>query len=195
MKLSSKLAALVLTLPALASATTIYTYVGSPFTIYSGAFTSTVETNITASITLAAPLGPNYTEATQIIPLAFSISDGNITLTNSSPNLDAVSTFYFGTDSSGNIDAWDMDVVQGVAGAWLQLLTEQSGDDTTSCGGGPVGICSSIIGQARVGYLSNQPGWTQTNLTPEPSTFAMFAAALLGIGFLRAFRARRAFGA
>lgn len=164
-----------------------YTYTGSSFNSYSGTFSSAVEQNITASIWLAAPLGPNYTEASQVSPLAFSISDGSTTLTNLSPNIVASSTvFYFDTDASGNITAWNMNVVQSTGGGdWIRLLTEGGADNTLACGGGSIGSsCSPTTGSATILYSSSQPGWTESlvSATPEPSAFL-----LIGVGIVAFF--------
>jgi hypothetical protein len=128
-----------------------YSYTGSAFapSSYSGTFTSAAETNITASLTFAAPLGPNFTEA-DVSPLSFSISDGSTTLTNLSPNIVGGATYLdFGTDASGNIDVWDMAVVQSTGGGdWLLLLTEVGADESIACGGGSIGSdCIPTTGQ------------------------------------------------
>lgn len=159
-----------------------YSYTGSAFApgSYSGTFTSAVETNITATLTFAAPLGPNFTEA-EVSPLSFSISDGSTTLTNLSPNIVGGATYLdFGTDASGNINVWNMTVVQSTGGGtWLELLTEVTADESVTCGGGPVGSdCSPVTGLAYVEYSSNQPSWTESEAAPEPSTFALFAVTL-----------------
>ncbi len=173
-----------------------YTYTGSAFTSYSGVFTSAVEKNITASIWLAAPLGPNYTEASQVSPLAFSISDGSTTLTNLSPNIVGSSTvFYFGTDASGNITEWNMNVVQSTGGGdWIRLLTEQGADNTLACGGGSIGSsCSPTTGSATILYSSSQPGWSESlvSATPEPSAFVLMGAGIIAFLVLRHLPRRR----
>ncbi len=163
--------------PACYAEQVVYSYTGSAFTTYAGTFTSTAETNITASITLAAPLGPNFTY-TDLSPQSFSITDGFTTVTNLSPNVVAgVTVFYFRTDAAGNIDAWDMNVVQSTGGGdWLRLLTEGSADDSLACAGGAIGNnCSPLTGEATVRYSSGQPDWTQSNAVPEPSTLGMIA--------------------
>jgi hypothetical protein len=93
-----------------ANANVILTYTGNDFTTLSppgppSNYTATDK--VTASITLANPLGDNLNLAS-VTPLAFSLNDGVQTITDASSL--AVKEFLFSTDSAGAITAWVVEV-------------------------------------------------------------------------------------
>jgi hypothetical protein len=93
-----------------ANANVILTYTGNDFTTLSPPFAPnpyTATDKVTASITLANPLGDNLNLAL-VTPLAFSLNDGVQTITDASSL--AVKEFLFSTDSAGAITAWVVEV-------------------------------------------------------------------------------------
>jgi hypothetical protein len=122
------LSAIVLAAPA--SADTVYTYTGNPFTGFQGndACTAGVgECQLSLSFTLTSPLPANFGSdgfgfIAQVTPLSFSMTDGVHTLTqfNSAPFL------LVGTGPSGQIDAWSLDEFSsfGQLGVFLSSVAE-----------------------------------------------------------------------
>src|SRR5262245_5197325 len=87
-----------------------YQYTGNPFTQVSGPYTMSMF--VTAMVTLAGPLAPNM-PLTQVVPTAFTISDGVQTITNLNATAFA---FFFGTDSTGAITSWFVSAINFGAG-------------------------------------------------------------------------------
>lgn len=158
-----------------------YRYTGNNFTTYSGVDSNTIETFISASLTLADPLGANFHG--DVTPLNFWINDGTLTLNDQSPNLDAIGTFFeFDTDSSGRLTGWDVAVAQNTLTGFQWLYTNApSSDSSFNCGVGSLEIsqCKSALGSAFVGYfgslsyLAPSSGWTVETVVPEPSSVVL----------------------
>jgi len=171
---------------------TIYDYTGPDFTSYSGADNSSAQTDMTASFTLASPLGANFNGF--VLPSAFEIGDGSVTLTNASPDITVGpnvdnSFFYFATNGAGQIIYWDVDIQQSYSlPDWRQLFTEAYADNSITCGGGFPDECNPNLGQAVEFNPSNDNlNWTeaQTASTPEPATFGMIAVAFAALALQR----------
>jgi hypothetical protein len=89
----------------------LYTYTGNDFTSASGTYTTSDK--VTGSITFSAQLGDNYEGDPSATLLSFNFSDGvgpqNIGGTQVVfPNVGA---FTFGTDSSGAIVSWNLNLL------------------------------------------------------------------------------------
>jgi hypothetical protein len=162
-----------------ASADATYTYTGNDFTsLHFGPYIES--DSITASVTLAAPLADGLS-LTSVTPISWEFNDGVQTITNSSPSLSGAG-FEFGTDASGAIDEWDIQVGTGstgfdfietqnnpIAGVFDQGTNDQSG------GGGD-------------GQNLNDPGiWSEVSTTavPEPLTLSLFGVGMAGAVVMR----------
>ena len=100
-------AALSIVYPASVQAVpTTYQYIGNHFTDVSGLYTTS--DFVTATITLAGPLGANM-PLTEVTPIAFTMSDGVQTITDTGG---IFSFFVFSTDASGFITLWNAFVDQ-----------------------------------------------------------------------------------
>jgi PEP-CTERM motif len=155
----------LLTSPA-AHANVVLTYTGNDFTSFTPPYTSTDK--VTASITLANPLGDNFPLA-RVTAIMFSISDGVQTITNTNPA--AIPEFEFSTDATGDIDNWFVQV------ALLPLIIETS---NLSLGTSRDQTSNIVVFADNFG----DPGtWTST-VVPEPSTWVMLLLGFAGLGFM-----------
>src|SRR5262245_29888645 len=93
-----------------AHANAILHYTGNDFTAFLPPYTATDK--VTATITLANPLGDNLPN-TQVTPLAFSLSDGVQTITSLNATC---ATFAFSTNSVGLITHWGVQVTATIGG-------------------------------------------------------------------------------
>jgi hypothetical protein len=161
-------ALLLVPLPLLADTT--YTYTGTPFTTLIGGTEFAGESN-NGSFVLAAPFPDNIDYPPIIPPVSYSFSDGINTLSNENS---ALGSFYFQTDSAGNIIGWDISVV----GASSVLVVSQGHD---------VGL-DETTGQEGDSEISGT--WTSSAIpaspVPEPSSLMLFGTGVLGAaGILR----------
>lgn len=99
--------ALSVAYPASVQATT-YDYTGNPFTVVSGAYTTS--DFVSGMVTLADPLAPNM-PLTIVRPTAFTFSDGMQTITNRTPSIQFL--FRFATGPTGSITSWDAILASG----------------------------------------------------------------------------------
>lgn len=158
-----------------ASADTVYTYVGGPFTIFTGTLPAGVS-SITGSFTVATPLAANL-PLTLITPLSWSFTDGATTAVTSAP-----SNFQFelSTDGTGAINNWSLSFLApapGGFGGLVQLGTDRGvgGDDT---------YYFPNFGQPFTGTASGNSGtWTATSttVTPEPASLILLGGGLFGL--------------
>ena len=158
--------------PSICHANVILTYTGKHFTSFTSPYTGTDK--VTASITLATPLGDNL-PLTLVTPLAFSLSDGVQTISNTSQSF-ATKAFEFSTDVTGNITFWLADVVLNNNNA-IHTEFQFTGDPGES----DLGIFGNNQAENRV-----DPGsWTITTpAVPEPPTVSVLGAGLMGLGLL-----------
>src|SRR5215831_17301403 len=99
-------AALSLAYPASVQAFVTYQYTGNPFTtVAHGVYTTS--DFVSGMVRLAGPLAPNM-PLTDVMPIAFTFSDGVQTLTNLTPSVSSL--FRFTTGPAGAISAWCINV-------------------------------------------------------------------------------------
>jgi len=160
--------ALSVAYPASVQADTIYTYTGNNFTTVT--FPYTTSDFVTAMITLATPLPPNFSGT--VNPTAFTLSDGVQTLTN----LNAVFAQGFITTSpTGAITTWHIQV-QTIAGAVIETVNDTAFPFTPfDLGQLPTSITASNDGM---------PGtWTVVGQVPDTgSTLLLMTLTLMAMG-------------
>ena len=180
--------------PVIANALTTYTYTGNVFdtiadeTPPGGSYDNTMF--VSGSFSLATPLVMDFLFG-NITPLAFSFTDGRNTLTNFNST---IVEFLVGTDSSGNIDEWGINVfvdfpsiVVGQQAKSISTSTILSSDK---------GEISEIFNVDSVGSFAASsdsaenavPGsWIRTTIAavPEPSSLLLFTSGLLGLPIVR----------
>jgi hypothetical protein len=158
--------------------TYVYTYTGNDYTSASGSYSTS--DMVTGFITFSAPLGANYEGNPPASLLSYHFSDGvgpqNI---SGGPGVPALDSIMLGTDSSGAIVSWNIELLVFLAGGTetKQIQTENDSGGVVDMGN--LDVESGFLG---VGSVSNNPGvWVET-ATPEPSTsllFVSFAALVL----------------
>jgi len=140
-------AALSLAYPASVQASVTYQYTGNHFTEVSGPYTTSMF--VTAMVTLAAPLGANLPEFTDVTPIAFTLFDGVQTLSSSTPGI-AFDTFQFGTNAAGQITSWQVSVDIGVIGAITNFILTLKLEDPQDPHIHDTGGMQEIGGQFRI---------------------------------------------
>ena len=162
-------------------ADTTYTYTGNPMTegtnpdVCGGG-----PCTITGSFTVATALGDNVPFSyTPITPESFSFTDGIQTIATGS----FVLYFDVGTDATGDIDAWDIQVY-GLSGGTVSILTDGAGLDESYTNG-------------LIAYNTSPGTWDpdttptpDTIPTPEPSSLPLLSIGLFAVALL-AFRKRQ----
>ena len=173
-------AALSLAYPASVQAVpTTYQYTGNPFTVATGPYSTS--DFVTAMVTLAGPLGANM-PLTQVIPTAFTLSDGVQTLRSTTPAL-AFQDFRFATNARGEINFWIVDVNAGRPDIFTFNLFGHGSEDSGSTREG-------------VGFNLDTPGaWSLASVADTGSTLSLMTLTLMALGlvarrFQRADRAR-----
>jgi len=101
-------AACILTLPLMADVT--YTYTGNDFQVATGSYTTS--DFVTGFFTVASPLPDNLVFSNDnVTPTSYSFTDGVQTFSSMAPPPNV--TFDIGTDGSGNITMWDINLASG----------------------------------------------------------------------------------
>jgi hypothetical protein len=152
----------------------VYTYTGNDFTSGSGPYTTSDK--VTGSVTFSAPLGDNFAGNASATMLSYNFSDGvgpqNIGGTQ--PVFPNGGTFTFGTDSSGAIVSWNVDLLVFLPPNRTETKGIQTENDSANViDTGNLDVESGFVG---VGSVSGSPGtWVET-IVPEPSAGALFVS-------------------
>jgi hypothetical protein len=173
-----------------AGADTLYTYTGNPFTTFFPPDMCVVgvgECQISFSFEVPSPLPPSFGSGSGafVTPLAFSMTDGvhTVTQSNSLTQFNIPDFFFFiGTDPSGQIDLWGIEAGMQVGQQTLDLLTDNlpqfTGDSTSNFSG------YGTVSVGGAGNLNHPGTWTMSNV-PEPSSLMLLGTGLLGMLGLR----------
>ena len=157
----------LLTSPA-AHANVVLAYTGNDFTDFAAPpYTSTDK--VTASITLANPLGDNL-PLQAVTAIMFSMSDGVQTITNTTSPA-AGPEFEFATNATGDIVNW---FVQVLAGPNASILSANGLGST---------LDRAVLSGANATVFGDPRTWTST-VVPEPSTWLMMLLGFAGLGFM-----------
>lgn len=166
-----------------------YSYTGNSFTSFSGSDSCPSVCGISGSFTLASALPDSSAFPTTPTPISYSFTDGNFTWTSSNSS---IAVFEFGTDSTGDINAWIISLYE----------TSNIRDNLYSCGSSVCGSSFhytgydnsqlveispfSILGNA---IVTNEPGtWIASSSSPslpEPSSLLFLCTGLLGVAGMR----------
>jgi hypothetical protein len=161
-----------------ANANTIYTYTGNVFQLVTGPYTTA--DSVSGMIEVLNPI-PNSASNETLTPISFSFSDGVQTLTNNTPGILPIFTYFY-TDAAGNITMWDVELYTGAADNWMYTLNDSVDleDDGNH-------------GDAGLGHNDLTPGvWTvSSTTTPLPSALPLFSSALAALGLLLGWRRKR----
>jgi hypothetical protein len=161
---------------------TTYQYTGNPFQVATAPYTTS--DFVTAMVTLASPLPPNFADF--VTPTAFTLSDGVQTIT-------LQTAFSFGfvfiTDATGAITFWNIEVFVLTPMWGLDSITtfsmEEGGPPAADIGdsGGGGGINNDIAGT-----------WARVSGVPDTgSTLLMMTLTFMALGLV-ARRFQRAAG-
>lgn len=155
---------------AAAHADVILSYTGNDFTDVVSPYTTSDK--VTATITLASALLPSQPE-TQVFPVSFSLNDGVQTITNLTS--DVSSEFYFATDSSGSVNAWNIITEFGpIPSPFISSENDSNGVQDEG---------AEVLPTS--GTNMNDPGtWKVTNAAPAPPLSNLATMGVLGVVFL-----------
>jgi hypothetical protein len=173
---------LVLGLSPPASASTIYTYTGNPFTTITGVpifitgTSYTTQDSVSGAFTLATPLAPDHTDITPAV-LGWTLTDGVQILGSDNPG-DSLKEFKLTTDSLARITFWQvLGVTTFLDSSYVGTFNEPPsvvGDE-----GGFAGIIVNGYGASNAGM----PGRWAT--VPEPTTSTLLATGVLALSRVR----------
>ncbi len=174
---------LVLAVAPLASADTIYTYTGNPFTTVIPFFTCPPRCNVTISFTLALPLAANQAFIS-ITPLSYVFTDGNDVF---NPANSTASFVGITTGPTGIPLLWNMSATASPS----PFLVIQSFNDGTIGGIGDRTQALFVFPGPVAAFNLQAPGssgsWAISSTTPppeptpEPTTFLQLGTGLLGL--------------
>jgi hypothetical protein len=162
--------------------TYLYTYTGNDFTSASGPYTTSDK--VTGFISFSAPLGDNFEGNPSATLLSYHFSDGvgpqNL---GGGPGVPALNSIILGTDSSGAIVSWNIELLVFLPPNESETKGIQTENDSANVvDSGNLDEASGIVGE---GLVSADPGvWVET-VVPEPSAgllFVPFAALVLASG-------------
>jgi hypothetical protein len=168
-----------------ALADTMYTYTGNPFTQGNGSLFPdapfTTNDFVSGSFTVSTPLAANLALG-PINPTSFGFSDGPATLTYFNTNFSAASEVAVGTDATGAITSWYVDLVASATPA-IEIVTINIPGAAVDFGQLPSVPPSPL---SREGVNLNTPGtWTMSDSTPspvpEPGSIALLGSGVLGL--------------
>jgi hypothetical protein len=151
-----------------------YTYTGNDFNQFFGNTSLNTSDFISASFTIAAPLGDNLANANESSgALSWSITDGQTTITPASPDGTADLSLYITTNATGGITEWDIQDTAGDCTVDCTILTTLNFGPSDFFDQSLVCIDNSCGGTDAGNYTT--PGvWTSAQVsTPEPSTAAL----------------------
>jgi len=171
-------------------AATVYSYTGNDFVFITDSAdiggTYTTSMNVTGSLTLTNPLGPNEPlhDITGPNLQSFSFFDGRNTITNLSPNL-FEATLQMGTGGSGEIGTWLIQLRLGDSITQELIFTSRTAADA-----GGINLCvnppacslfSTDLAQAQV---VGDGRWvsSEVSATPLPAALPLFASGLGALG-------------
>jgi hypothetical protein len=143
-----------------------YTYTGNDFQSATSPYT--LSDFVSGFFTLASPLGDSLALGA-ITPTSYSFSDGVQTFSSASPPSGV--TFKVGTDASGNIDAWVIDLQSGV-----NVISTTTTPNQEDFGTSSNGVASNLFDE---GSWQASAGGGGGSTVPEPGY-----AALLALGFV-----------
>jgi hypothetical protein len=172
--------------------TYLYTYTGNDFTSVIGnnfTFPSepyTTSDKVTGFISFSAPLGDNFEGNPPATLLSYHFSDGvgpkNI---GGGPGVPALNSIILGTDSSGAIVSWNIELLVFLPPNESETKGIQTENDSANViDSGNLDEAPGIVGE---GSVSGDPGvWVETIVVvPEPSAgllFVSFAVLVLAFG-------------
>jgi hypothetical protein len=138
---------------------TTYHYTGNPYTDVSGSYTTSMF--VTAMVTLAAPLPPNFSGT--VTPTAFRFFDGVQTLTNT-----FLFQFFFTTGPTGEITSWS-----------AQSLTLVSLIETLNR---PFEVMDEGSGFEGFGFNKFQPGRWVVTVPDSGTTLSLMTLTFMALG-------------
>jgi len=172
------LIAVLIPAPSLMAGVATYTYTGNDFELVFGVYTTS--DFVTGYFTVASVLPANLVMSpNNISPTAYSFTDGVQTFSSAAPPTNI--TFSIGTDGSGNIDSWDVNLGSGPP-LNDTVSTESSSSD--------VGEMDNLDSFGET--IGDPGGWTETSAsTPEPASLGLIGMGAVALGLVRR-RAKRA---
>ena len=161
-----------LTIPTVANADEILTYIGNDFT-----FPNPSSDNVTAIVDLSSPLANSAT--TTVTPASFEITGLGVKLTQGNT---LSSTFIFTTNSVGRIISWDV-IAEYVANDFIITTVNDSRAVVDEV------VSPFLAGPFQTFGVANNPSIWKTTTSgtsvPEPSTLCLFGGGLLAFAFSR----------